>query len=263
MANRNGSPSVQGDMNSVLATAAAALLLAQAASSSQFDIASVKVHVGGGGTTRRIEPQSLTYLNITLGEFMQMAYDVRRYQIDAPDWVINNGSSDRYDIVAKSSTPATEQQLRRMIAPLLAERFHLSFHRETRVLPIYALVVAKGGPKLKPGDGGEQSVVPDPAGGFRFQNYPIGALAAMLMAMRSTGRPVVDRTGLTGRYTFSANLQDLPAGAAPGDLKHAVVENDSPVFTALEEQLGLKLSPERAPIEMLVVDQAERVPTDN
>jgi uncharacterized protein (TIGR03435 family) len=263
MANRNGSPTVQGHMNNVLATAAAALLLAQAASSSQFDVASVKVHTGGGGTTRRIEPQSLTYLNITLGEFIQMAYDVRRYQIDGPDWVVSNASSDRYDIVAKSSAPATERQLRGMIAPLLAERFHLSFHRETRVLPIYALVVARGGPKLKPGDGGEQSVFPDPAGGFRFQNYPIGALAAMLMAMRSTGRPVVDRTGLTGRYTFSANLQDLPAGGAPGDLKHAVVESETPAFTALEEQLGLKLNPERAAIEMLVVDHADRVPTDD
>src|SRR5215467_5116948 len=263
MANRNASPSVQRRMNGVIAIAATALLLAQSTASGQFDVASVKVHTGGGGTTRRIEPQSLTYLNITLGEFIQMAYDVRRYQIDAPNWVINNGSSDRYDIVAKSSAPATERQLLGMVAPLLADRFHLSFHRETRVLPIYALVVAKGGPKLTLGDGGEQSVSPDHAGGFRFQNYPIGALAAMLMAMRSTGRPIVDRTGLTGRYTFSANLQDLPAGAATGDLKHAVVESDTPPFTALEEQLGLKLTPERAPIELLVVDHVDRVPTDD
>src|SRR5262249_42854812 len=188
MANRNASPSVQRRMNGVMAIAATALLLAQSTASGQFDVASVKVHTGGGGTTRRIEPQSLTYLNITLGEFIQMAYDVRRYQIDAPDWVINNGSSDRYDIVAKSSAPATERQLRGMVAPLLAERFHLSFHRETRVLPIYALVVAKGGPKLKPGDGGEQFVSPDPAGGFRFLDYSIGALAAMVVGIRRTRR---------------------------------------------------------------------------
>jgi uncharacterized protein (TIGR03435 family) len=242
--------------------AAIALLLAQS-TPRQFDVASVKVHSGGGGTTRRIEPQALTYLNITLGEFMQMAYDVRRYQIDAPDWLINNASTDRFDIVAKSSAPATEPQLRGMLAPLLAERFHLSFHRETRVLPIYALVVAKGGPKLTPGDGGDQSVSPDPRGGFRFQNYPIGALAAMLMAMRATGRPVVDRTGLTGRYTFTANLQDLPPGGSTDNLKHAVVESDTPPFTALEEQLGLKLNAERAAIDMLVVDRVDRVPTEN
>jgi uncharacterized protein (TIGR03435 family) len=243
--------------------AAIALLLAQPTPEQYFDVASVKVNTKGGRTTRRIEQQSLTYLNITLGEFIQMAYDIRRYQIDAPDWVINNASSDRYDIVAKSTAPATELQLRAMLAPLLAERFHLSFHRETRVLPIYALVVAKGGSKLKPGDGGEQSVSPDPAGGLRFQNYPIGALAGMLMVMRSTGRPVVDRTGLTGRYTFTANLQDLPAGASSEAGKHAVVENDTPPFTALEEQLGLKLNAERAPIDMLVVDRVDRVPTEN
>src|SRR5215471_991639 len=107
------------------AIAVIAFLLAQS-TPRQFDVASVKVNTKGGGTTRRIEQQSLTYLNITLGEFIQMAYDVRRYQIDAPDWVINNASSDRYDIVAKSSAPATEPQLRGMLAPLLAERFHLS-----------------------------------------------------------------------------------------------------------------------------------------
>jgi uncharacterized protein (TIGR03435 family) len=243
--------------------ALAAVLLAQSVPRPQFDVASVKVHAGGGGTTRRIEQQRLTYLNITLGEFMQMAYDVRRYQIEAPDWLINNASADRYDIVAKSSAPATESELRRMLAPLLAERFHLSFHRETRVLPIYALVVAKGGPKLKPGDDGEQSVSPDPGGGLRFHNYPIGGLAAMLMAMRSTGRPVIDRTGLTGRYTFTANLQDLPAGGSTGDLKHAVVESDTPPFTALEEQLGLKLNAERAPVDMLIVDRADKVPVED
>ena len=85
----------------------------------------------------------------------------------------------------------------------------------------------------------------------------------MLSLLRTTGRPVVDRTGLSGRYNFTANLQDLPAGASAEELKRAVVESDTAVFAALEEQLGLKLTAERAPIEVLVVDGADRVPTDD
>ncbi|HXD75117.1 MAG TPA: TIGR03435 family protein, partial [Vicinamibacterales bacterium] len=92
---------------------------------------------------------------------------------------------------------------------------------------------------------------------------PIAALAGLLSALPATGRPVLDRTGLTGRYTFSVNLQDLPAGASPADQKSADFRSDTPAFTALQEQLGLKLVPDRASIEMLVVDHADRIPTDD
>jgi len=243
--------------------AVATLLLAQSsAAPGQFDVASVKANTRGGGTTRRIDQQSLTYLNITLGEFIEMAYDVRRYQIAGADWITSPGAN-RYDIVAKAATPTPEGELRHMLVPLLADRFGLLLHRETRVLPVYALVVGKGGHKLKDGDGGEQSVSPDPGGGFRYRNYPLNALAQTLSLLRTTGRPVVDRTELTGRYNFTANLQDLPAGASADDLKRAVFESDAAVFAALEEQLGLKLIAERAPIEMLVIDRANPVPTDD
>ena len=150
--------------------AAVALFLAQSTSRQQFDVASVKAHTTGGGTTRRTEQQSLTFLNITLGEFIRIAYDVKPYQIEGPDWVVNNGSSSRYDVVAKAAAPVTERELHAMLASLLAERFHLTLHREMRVLPIYALVVDKGGPKFKEGDGGETSVSRDPSGGLRYVN---------------------------------------------------------------------------------------------
>ena len=261
MANRNGRLGVTANMKTVIA-ATAAVLLAQSAPPLQFDVASVKANTRGGGTTRRIEAQTLTYLNVRLGELIEMAYDVKRYQIVGDDWITNPGAN-RYDIVGKAAAPASESALRHMLAPLLAERFHLQLHRETRVLPVYALVIAKGGHKLKEGDDAGQSVSPDPGGGFRYRNYPMAALAEMLSLLRTTGRPVVDQTGLTGRYNFTANLQDLPAGATTNDLKQAVFESDNAVFAALEEQLGLKLIAERAPIEVLVVDRADRVPTDN
>jgi len=243
--------------------AATALFLAQSASRLQFDVASVKVHTTGGGTTRRTEQQSLTYLNITLGEFIRIAYDVKPYQIEGPDWVVNNGSSSRYDVVAKAAAPVTERELHAMLASLLAERFHLTLHREMRVLPIYALVVDKGGPKFKEGDGGETTVSRDPSGGVRYVNYPMAGLAATLSMMPSTGRPVLDRTGLTGRYTFSANLFELPAGLSVEGQKVAMANAENPAFTTLREQLGLKLEPDRASIEMLVVDRADRVPADD
>src|SRR6185369_17385823 len=136
-----------------------ALLLAQAAPPRQFDVASVKVSTSRRGTTRRDEAQGITYLNITLGEFIRLAFDVRSYQIDGPDWITNNGSSTRFDIVAKASAPMTDRERRAALVPLLGERFHLKLHRDTRTLPVYSLVIDKGGPKFKEGDGGESSVM--------------------------------------------------------------------------------------------------------
>jgi uncharacterized protein (TIGR03435 family) len=243
--------------------AVAAILLAQPSPRPQFEIASVKINTRGGGTTRRIEPQALTYLNVTLGEFIQMAYGVKRYQVQGEDWITSNGSANRYDIVAKAATPASENELRQMLAPVLEDRFHLRTHRETRVLPVFVLVQARGGAKLKEGDDGEQYVTPERAGGFRFQNYPMAAFVNILSLMRTIGRPVIDRTQLTGRYTFTANLQDLPAGATAEDLKRAVAESDTAVFAALEDQLGLKLNTAREPIDLLVVDHADRAPSED
>src|SRR2546428_6802902 len=101
MANRNRPLHVWNNMKSVLLTAtvavsvATAVLAAQNAPARRFEVASVKVNKTRGGTTRRIDAQSLTYSNITLGEFIQMAYDVKRYQIDGPDWIVNIATSDR------------------------------------------------------------------------------------------------------------------------------------------------------------------------
>jgi uncharacterized protein (TIGR03435 family) len=239
-----------------------ALLLAQAVPPRQFDVASVKADTSRRGTLRRDEPQGMTYLNITLGEFIRLAYDVQSYQIDGPEWITNNGSSTRFDIVAKVSAPLTERERHSALVPLLTERFHLKLHRETRTLPVYALVIDKGGPKFKEGDGDVSWVEPVQAtGAARYINYSMSALAAMLSVMPSTGRPVLDRTGLLGKYTFTANLFDTPAGLAPADVKEAIRRSEIPAFTALREQLGLKLDADRAAIEILVIDSADKTPT--
>jgi uncharacterized protein (TIGR03435 family) len=228
-----------------------------------FEVASVRVNHSQSGSTRRIEPDRITYLSITLGEFIEMAYGMKHYQISAPDWVVNFASSERYDIVAKSADPVSTEQLQAMLAPLLGERFHLAIHRETRELPVYTLVVDHKGPKFKAGDGGPTHIRTDSSGGHIYENYSMDALASSLSLYRAVGRSVLNGTGLQGGYNFSMNLQSLPIGVSPAGMKSAVTDNDEPLFTALQEQLGLKLKAEKAPVEILIVDHADKLPKEN
>ncbi len=229
-----------------------------------FEAASVKPTQGG--RTRSIEPGRITYLDTTLGEFIAMAYGLKRYQVSGPDWIMNADRSSRYDLVATAGTPVSAEEIQRMLGPLLVERFHLAFHRESRVLPVFALAVAKGGLKLRqPADGGAVGVGLDGEGGLIFKNYSMAAFADWLSVLPAVGRPVIDHTGVDGRYTFHANLFDLPKDVSGVDIKMAMgrSEGNDVIFSTLPEQLGLKLESQKAPIEILVIDHADKVPVDN
>lgn len=232
-----------------------------------FEAASVKPHHetdGGRERARTIEPGRITCLDISLGELIVMAYGVKPYQISGPGWILDR--SDAYDVIATAGNPAPVSQVKRMLRPLLADRFHLAFHRETRELPVFALAVAKGGPKLKqPGDGGESAIRPDGEGGLAFENMSMDDLADWFSRLPSMERPVIDRTGMSGSFSFRANLFNVAKGSPPADLKRAMVGSDAidNLLAALPEQLGLKLEPQKARIEMLVIDHADRVPTLN
>ena len=194
-----------------------------------------------------------------------MAYGVKRYQLAGPDWAVNNASSDRYDIVAKAAGNVSTDQVRRMIGPLLAERFQLEFHREVRDLPVYALTVLKGGPKFKEGDGGESSVYPDGKGAISFKNYSMDALAYLLSNMPAVGRAVLDRTGLKGKYTFTANLMDSPAGTSIADVKKNLGADADPVTSPIPSNLQDPARPEtrigQGPQSTcIVIDHVERNP---
>jgi uncharacterized protein (TIGR03435 family) len=230
-----------------------------------FEAASVKPSRPGGGRTRRIEPGRITYLDTALGEFIQMAYGLKRYQISGPDWIMNGTSSERFDVVATAGSAVSAAEIKRMLGPLLAERFHLAFHRETRELPVYALEAAKGGSKLQPPDGGAIVMSPEADGGFSFKNWPMASFADWLSLLGAVGRPVIDRTGLEGPYSFHANLFNLPKGASAIDMKMSMRDYDDSdaLFAALREQLGLKLEAQKAPIEFLVIDHADKVPVEN
>jgi uncharacterized protein (TIGR03435 family) len=175
-------------------------------------------------------------------------------------------------VVAKAASKVSADDLKRMLEPLLAERFHLIVHRETRTVPVYVLLVDKGGPRFKDGDGGSSKSDPDGNGGLVYQNVTMEALADGLSNFMGAvdGRPVLNRTGLVGGYNFTANLYGVPAGMSPGEQKlmaqqkmDTTPREDNPVFNALRDQLGLKLESQKAPLEMLVIDRADKIPTEN
>jgi uncharacterized protein (TIGR03435 family) len=230
------------------------------ATSPAFEAASVKPHpdTGDRSRTRSIEPGRITVTDVTLRELILRAYDIKPYQISGPDWIQDN----TYDVVATSGKAVSAEETRKMLGRLLAERFHLVFHRETRELPVFALVVAKGGPKFKErGDGGERTATPDDMGGLSFKNVSMEEFANWL-SLPSMGRPVIDRTGLTGSFSFHANLFNLEKGA---NVKSAMVSDEATdtLLATLPPELGLDLKPQKAPIEFLVIDHAEKVPTAN
>ena len=222
-----------------------------------FDVASVRPssinRSGAEGSKRsRIEysPLSLSMWNVDLVACIQWAYGVRDYQISGPGFP----ESGRYDIVAKIGSPASQSEMRMMLQDLLGKRFELKIHRESRMLPVYGLVVAKGGPKLpapKPDASPTHSSESLPRienDSFVFYDASMAEFAAKLSLLRGIERPVVDRTGIPGIY-------DVTLKSAPS----AILQPDGPsLFTLVEEQLGLKLVPEKSPIEVLVVDHVAK-----
>jgi uncharacterized protein (TIGR03435 family) len=188
------------------------------------------------------------------------AYNVKDFQISGvPEWAL--GRDQFYDITAKvegESAPALEQ-VRPMLQTLLADRFQLKLHRETRELPVYDLVDDKKGPKLKESIGPRSPHPVTFSGTLTRFNLLDKSLADLVDSIAGfVDRPVLDKTGLTGRYDFTLEFThsnpDLVARDSP--------EADRSIFTAIQEQLGLKLTPAKAPTEILVIDHAER-PSEN
>lgn len=216
----------------------------------EFDVASIKANTSENGRSSiRPTPTELFVENASLRKCVALAYNVsedRDSAISAPDWL----NFERYDIAAKFPAGTPLDQVRVMLQNLLADRFKLNLHRESREVPIYALVVAKSGPKLRESAPGAQGSIGMSQGHLSGKGVPIAALADRLSGpVFQLGRPVLDRTGIAGLYDFS--LDWTPDDSTPS------------VFTALQEQLGLRLEAQKGPVEVLVVDSMERKPTAN
>lgn len=260
-----------------------------------FEVASVKPAPPPTGPGMRIQMGGdagrINYSNVTLKMLLAKAYNVKEHQISGPDWI----NSERYDVVAKIPDDTPKDQVPLMLQALLTERFQMKSHRETKVMPVYELVVAKGGPKLTKAESeGRFGVMMGPRGRKAQGNTSMAKFADLLSNMMD--RPVLDKTGLEGTYEISMEWtpdgtegnpkfgpmmmkRDGPMGPRPegggpagrpdegksGDVK--MESNDGPdapsIFAALQQKLGLKLEAKKTPAEMVVIDHAEKVPTEN
>lgn len=213
-----------------------------------------------------IRGPDVTTTNVTVSWMIKLAYNVHANQISGgPAWL----DSERYDTVGRSDTPGepSRDQMKLMIQKLLVDRFQLRFHTEKKELPVYAMVVARGGPKISV-SAGDPNAFP----GIGFGREP-GVLS---LFGRNTGlngvanglqsnildKPVVDQTGLTGRYDFQLRFTpDVNQLANFGGLEPANTADPNPppdIFTAFEQQLGLKLQQTKAFVDVMVIDRIER-----
>jgi uncharacterized protein (TIGR03435 family) len=252
-----------------------------------FDVVSVKPNKSDGNMVRIMaKPDGYSASNVSLKMLVQAAYGIREDLISgAPSWA----DSARFDIDAKvagSDVDALKklspEQRRLILQPLLADRFKLKAHTETKQLPVYELVLAKGGSKLKEATAGDTYANgikgPDGVGRGGMMRVGRGQLTAQAVPMTSLAnmlsqqlhRTVLDKTGLTGKYDLELNwtpdqgsdpMFKGPEGSPQrGD---AAPDASGPsIFTALQEQLGLKLQSAKGPVETLVIDHVE-MPSEN
>jgi uncharacterized protein (TIGR03435 family) len=276
--------------------AAAAFLIlttgatAQTGPAPKFDVASIKPAAPGGrGMFIRPMPGGrVNVTNMTVKQLIMIAYRMQPFQVSGgPAWI----DSLHYDIEAKPDTPVKQSDWPVMLQALLADRFQVTLHRETKELPIYALVLARKDGKLGPGmveskEGGctpfDPSKPPAPSEPGKSQtfcgtmqmsprrlnaiNVPVENIIPMLS--RILGRSVIDKTGLTGNFDITMDFtpdENQLAMLAPPGVPPPPLPSDSSgpsLFTAVQEQLGLKLESQKGPVEILVIDRVEK-PSEN
>ncbi|HEY1494600.1 MAG TPA: TIGR03435 family protein [Candidatus Solibacter sp.] len=292
---------------------AAGLAAAQAPLS--FEVASIKpggsldpaaIMAGKMRIGMKVDAARVDIGMLSLSDLIRIAYKVKSYQIQGPEWM----SGERFNISAKLPDGAKEDQVPEMLQTLLAERFKLTIHRQSKEQNVYALVVAKSGLKMKPAEPDDPKAEPAPAsagirmsgdiqgkgvvvaggpngnqtkmtmnnGMMHMENskMPIPGLVEMLS--RFVDKPVVDMTELKGEYQVGIDLsmEDMRniarasgmggammvAGPVPSGAPAEASDPTSSIFTSVA-QLGLKLEPRKSPIDLIVVDHLEKLPTDN
>jgi uncharacterized protein (TIGR03435 family) len=224
---------------------------------------------GDANSGSQVRLGGISIINMTVKDTLMWAYQIRGFQLSGgPGWI----DSEQYDIEAKPERKTDPQQQLVMLQTLLHDRFKLELHRETKILPVYELTVAKGGIKLKEGncinlEPGQKLETGQKMsetcgynmlgrGRFDATGISMGDLAKALAP--ALGQHVIDKTGVTGRFPVHLTfIPELTAG--PGDLGNP----DRPsIFTAVQEQLGLKLDSAKGPVDVLAIDHVER-PTEN
>jgi uncharacterized protein (TIGR03435 family) len=288
-----------------LAGIAAALQGQSQGSQPQFEVASIRPSepITAQGVTAgvHIDGAQVRCLLLSLKDYLGIAYKLKEYQIQGPDWL----ASARFDIVAKLPAGATAEQVPQMIGALLADRFQMKTHRDSKEFPVYSLVVGKGGPKLKASAADAPAAdSPDSSKGavnvvaaasttgtvidlgkgasisIEYAKNRIEAKKVNMVGFadtlgRFTDKPVVDMTGIQGTYDFALEFSPedframlirsaVIAGATlpPEALKLLDSASGDSIAIALDT-VGLKMEPRKAPLEVLVIDRMEKTPSDN
>jgi uncharacterized protein (TIGR03435 family) len=237
---------------------------------SAFEVASVRLNkTGTRGNSMDFSKggERFTATNMPLGALILVAYNITVRQLSGPCAFL----SEKYDIAAKAEHAVSPDETLRMLQTLLVDRFKLVVRRETKEVPVYALTIAKGGPKLRQSDPPESANpaprIPSHAGGTEprsghliFKNESMSDFAWALSRTAATGdRVVVDNTGLKGNYDFELTFERDRAPAVGADVREPAAPLQGPsIFSALEEQLGLKLESKKAPVEFLIIDHVEK-----
>ncbi|HWF09268.1 MAG TPA: TIGR03435 family protein [Bryobacteraceae bacterium] len=233
---------------------------AQLASDSSFEAASIKLNRTGANSRLSMTPGRITFRSATLKECVMAAYDLRSYQVAGPSLL----TAERYDIDAAAGGPASDSELRAMLKRLLGDRFGLMVHTEKRELPAYVLLTAKNGPKLTTAKTEGKGGYALDGGSVVFHSTSMMSFADYLSHRGPIDRPVFDRTGIDGSFDFQLKLFDVKRDIPLDALKRAYFEWDqgTSIFTDVQEQLGLKLQPERVPVDVLIVDTVAK-PSEN
>ena len=240
-----------------------ALLTTESGAAQKFEVASIRPNQSGSTrvTVGTSPGGRYSATNLSLNSVIQTAFGVRDFQITGgPDWL----GTDRYDISAKAATPLelNNEQLKPYLQALLVERFNLKFHRTTKELPVYELMVTKTGPKLTEhrGEGNTSSKITVESGRARVKSVKMSMKALAENLSRQLGRTVIDKTGLSGEYDFGLEwAMELNGEESFLSLveQHLGLEGPS-IFTALQDQLGLRLNSGKGPVEIISIDRLEK-----
>jgi uncharacterized protein (TIGR03435 family) len=226
-----------------------------------FDVASIRPAVPVRPDVQT-EPGSLTIRNQSLRFLVQWAYDVPPFQITGPAWL----NDSRFDVVAKASGGGDEAKLRLMLRALLADRFSVTTHTEQKEMQVYAITLAKGGPKFQESTT-EGPPVFDRAGPTMLTARHVTIKDLAVQISEPLKRPVIDDTGLKGKYDIkidiSSYMQEAAAAGGKGDGGGGQPDVMSILFTGLQQQLGVKLESRRQNVDILVIDSANKTPTEN
>lgn len=243
--------------------ACAWLLLAQSVTKPAFEVVSIRPLSSSArptGKKAQSDAGMLRYSGIPMLRLIANAYQVETYQVIGPSWL----QEERYEINAKLPADSTRDQIPLMLQAMLSDRFHFASHSETREIPVYALVVGKGGPKMRTAE------VRDSQAGTRMLSITKREFKGRtdldeFIFLLKVGdraladRPILNMTGLSGLFDIQLDWSvdnPAPSGSSASDA-------GPDIFSAIQDQLGLKLEPRKSPLKVVVVDRVERVPTEN